>query len=391
MLNFEYYTPTKVYFGKGEEERVGGILKARGVKKALVLYGGKSAKRSGLLDRVEKSLQDAGVDYIMKGGVHPNPRLSHARETIELCKQENVDFLLPVGGGSVIDEAKAVGMGLCYDGDVWDIYTRKEPDHGCIPLGSILTIAAAGSEMSWASVITNEDGWFKVGYQSDALRPVFTIMDPELLYTLPPYQTACGVVDMIMHILERFFNPDAEDDLTDGISAAIIRNVIKNGKIVKEKPEDYNARFQLMWAGSLAHNGILEGGNGRGDWGSHHIEMEISGIFDVAHGAGLAAVWASWARYVYKKDVARFAKLARSVFAVDEADDEKAALSGIAQMEEFFRSIDMPVSLTGLGIKPTDDQLMEMAKKCTHNDTKKEGAFGQLNSNDIYNIYKAAY
>ena len=390
MQNFEYYTPTKVYFGKGEENRAGEILTAYGATKVLVLYGGQSAKKSGVLDRVETSLSEARIPYVLQGGVHPNPLLSHARAVIELCKKEHVDFLLPVGGGSVIDEAKCVGMGLCYEGDVWDIYTRKEPDHGCIPLGTILTIAAAGSEMSWASVMTNEDGWFKLGYQNDVLRPVFTIMNPELTYTLPPYQTACGVVDMIMHILERFFSPHAEDDLTDEIAAAIIRNVIKNGEIVKRTPCDYNARFQIMWAGSLAHNGILEGGNGKGDWGAHHIEMEISAIFDVAHGAGLAAIWPSWARYVCKKDVARFAKLARSVFSVNEVEDEKAALEGINRMEQFFHSIDMPTSLTELGVVPTEEQYWEMAGKCTHNDTKREGAFGQLTAKDIYKIYKMA-
>ena len=390
MRNFEYYTPTKVYFGKGEEERVGTILKGLGVKKVMVLYGGHSAKKSGLLDRVEQSLQEASVAYVLRGGVHPNPLLSHTRESIAIGKTEQVDFLLAVGGGSVIDEAKAVGMGLCIDGDVWDIYARTAPCQGCVPVGSILTIAAAGSEMSWASVITNEDGWIKVGYQDDRIRPVFTIMNPELTYTLPPYQTGCGVVDMIMHILERYFNPQAEDDLTDGLSAAIIRNVIKNGYIVRDNPTDYNARFEIMWAGSLAHNGILNGGNGGGDWGAHHIEMEVSAIFDVAHGAGLSAVWPSWARYVYKKDVARFAKLGRTVFAIAEQDDKKAALAGIDKMEDFFRQIHMPVSLTELGVKATEEQLHEMARKCTHNDTKKEGAFGQLTMEDIYKIYKMA-
>ena len=390
MNNFTYYMPTKVFFGRGEEEKIGHILKEYGASKVFVMYGGGSVKRSGLLDRVENKLKEAGLDYITFGGVHPNPLLSHTYQAIEAAKAGGVDFILAVGGGSVIDEAKAVSMGLYYDGDVWDIYLRRYEPKKVAPVGSILTIAAAGSETSWASVITNEKGWYKVGYQNDLIRPVFAVMNPELLYTLPPYQMACGNVDMIMHVLERFFNPQAEDDLTDNLAAALIRNVMKNARIVKENPRDYNANFEIMWAGSLAHNGLFEGGNGRGDWGTHHIEMEVSGFFDVAHGAGLAALWPSWARYVLHKDTARFAKLARLVFAVDEDDDEKAALEGIDKMEAFFAEIDMPTSLTALGIRPTEGQYKEMAQKCTKGNTVKEGAFGKLTSEDIYKIYKMA-
>lgn len=390
MNNFTYYTPTKVFFGRDEERRVGDIVKSYGATKVLVLYGGGSVKRSGLLDRVEQALTDVGVSYVAFGGVHPNPLLSHTHEAIALAKQEAIDFILAVGGGSVIDEAKAVGMGYYYDGDVWDFYLRRAVPERVVPLGCILTIAAAGSETSWASVITNEKGWYKIGYQNDILRPIFAIMNPELLYTLPPYQMACGNVDMIMHVLERFFNPNAEDNLTDSMAAALIRNVIKNARIVKENPKDYNANFEIMWAGSLAHNGLFDGGNGRGDWGTHHIEMEVSGLFDVAHGAGLAAIWPSWARYVLHKDVGRFAKLARLVFDVQTEDEEAAALEGIAKMEAFFKEIDMPTSLTELGIQPTEEQYWDMAKKCTKRDMVKEGCFGQLTSADIYKIYKMA-
>ena len=390
MNNFTYYTPTKVFFGRDEEQRVGDIVKSYGATKVLVLYGGGSVKRSGLLDRVEQALTDAGVSYVAFGGVHPNPLLSHTHEAIALAKKEEIDFVLAVGGGSVIDEAKAVGMGYYYDGDVWDFYLRRAVPERVVPLGCILTIAAAGSETSWASVITNEKGWYKIGYQNDILRPIFAIMNPELLYTLPPYQMACGNVDMIMHVLERFFNPNAEDDLTDSMAAALIRNVIKNARIVKENPKDYNANFEIMWAGSLAHNGLFDGGNGRGDWGTHHIEMEVSGLFDVAHGAGLAAIWPSWARYVLHKDTGRFAKLARLVFGVQGEDEEAAALEGIAKMEAFFKEIDMPTSLTELGIQPTEEQYWDMAKKCTKRDMVKEGCFGQLTSADIYKIYKMA-
>lgn len=390
MQNFTYYTPTKVFFGKDEENKVGDILKSYGVSKVFVMYGGGSVKRSGLLDRVEAALQQAGLDYVSFGGVHPNPLLSHTYEAIKTAKAEGVDFILAVGGGSVIDEAKAVGMGLCYDGDVWDIYARKAVPTTVVPVGSILTIAAAGSETSWASVITKEEGWLKVGYQSDLIRPVFAIMNPELLYTLPLYQMACGNVDMIMHVLERFFSPDAEDDLTDNLAAALIRNVIKNARIVKNNPTDYRANFEIMWAGSLAHNGLFEGGNGKGDWGTHHIEMEVSAIFDVAHGAGLAALWPSWARYVLHRDVSRFAKLARLVFAIEEEDEEKTALAGIAAFETFFNEIDMPIAIHELGISPTEEQYWEMANKCTKGDKKKEGAFGKLTAEDIYKIYKMA-
>ena len=335
-------------------------------------------------------MKDAVVSYVAFGGVHPNPLLSHTHEAIALAKQESIDFILAVGGGSVIDEAKAVGMGYYYDGDVWDFYLRRAVPERVVPLGCILTIAAAGSETSWASVITNEKGRYKIGYKNAILRPIFTIMNPELLYTLPPYQMACGNVDMIMHVLERFFNPNAEDDLTDSMAAALIRNVIKNARIVKENPKDYNANFEIMWAGSLAHNGLFDGGNGRGDWGTHHIEMEVSGLFDVAHGAGLAAIWPSWARYVLHKDVGRFAKLARLVFDVQTEDEEAAALEGIAKMEAFFKEIDMPTSLTELGIQATEEQYWDMAKKCTKRDMVKEGCFGQLTSADIYKIYKMA-
>lgn len=390
MNNFTYYTPTKVFFGRGEENRAGNIVKEYGAAKVLVMYGGGSVKRSGLLERVETALREAGVQYVVFGGVHPNPRLSHTHEAIKLAKAEQIDFILAVGGGSVIDEAKAVSMGYYYDGDVWDFYLRRAVPERVVPVGCILTIAAAGSETSWASVITNENGWYKIGYQNDILRPVFAIMNPELLYTLPPYQMACGNVDMIMHVLERFFNPNAEDDLTDSMAAALIRNVMKNARIVKEDPKNYNANFEIMWAGSLAHNGLFDGGNGRGDWGTHHIEMEVSGLFDVAHGAGLAAIWPSWARYVLHKDTARFAKLARLVFDVQEENDEAAALEGIVQMEAFFKEIDMPISLTELGIHPTEEQYWDMAKKCTKRDMVKEGCFGQLTSADVYKIYKMA-
>ena len=391
MQSFEYYSPTEIVFGRGAEAKTAEKIKKNGGTRVVLVYGGGSVIRSGLLARLEKMLDEAGLHHISLGGVQPNPRVGFVREAIAKAVAFGADFILPVGGGSAIDSGKAIAHGTANpDADIWDIWLGKMKLEKTLPLGVVLTIAAAGSETSWATVITNEKGWHKVGFQSDLIRPVFTIMNPELLYTLPPYQMACGNVDMIMHVLERFFNPHAEDDLTDHLAAALISSVIKNAVIVKASPRDYNANFQIMWAGSLAHNGLFEGGNGRGDWGAHHIEMEISAIFDVAHGAGLAAVWPSWARYVYKKDTARFAKLARLVFGVLEKDDEKAALEGIDKMEAFFKSIDMPISLKELGVEATDDQLWEMARKCTKNDSKKEGVFGQLTSEDIYKIYNMA-
>lgn len=390
MENFEFYSPTKVYFGKGQDDRVGQIVKDYGATNVLIMYGGGSAVRSGLLQRVEASLRDAGVAYVPYGGVHANPLVSHTREAIKVARERQIDFILAVGGGSVIDEAKATGIGFYYDGDVWDFYSKKAVPTQTVPIGSVLTIAAAGSETSRSSVITNEDGWLKLGYSNDLIRPVFTIMNPELLYTLPPYQMACGNVDMIMHVLERFFSPHAEDDLTDHLAGALIRNVMENAKIVKADKTNYNANFQIMWAGSLAHNGLFEGGNGHGDWGTHHIEMAVSGLFDVAHGAGLAALWPSWARYVLHKNPARFAKLARLLFKTREEDTLQAANEGIDKLEAFFKDIDMPITLNELGVQPTTEQYWEMANKCTKNDTKKEGVFGELTAQDIVNIYKMA-
>ena len=391
MDQFIQYTPTEVVFGKETENQAGAEVKKWGGTKVLVVYGGGSAKRSGLLDRVEASLAKEGLAFEELGGVKPNPRLALAEEGVKKAVEMQADFILAVGGGSSIDTAKAVAHGAANPEEaLWDIWTKKVPLTKSLPVGAVLTIPAAGSEMSDSAVLTNEAIGKKAGINTPFNRCKFAIMNPELLYTLPPYQMACGNVDMIMHVLERFFNPNAEDDLTDSMAAALIRNVIKNARIVKENPKDYNANFEIMWAGSLAHNGLFDGGNGRGDWGTHHIEMEVSGLFDVAHGAGLAAIWPSWARYVLHKDVGRFAKLARLVFDVQTEDEEAAALEGIAKMEAFFKEIDMPTSLTELGIQPTEEQYWDMAKKCTKRDMVKEGCFGQLTSADIYKIYKMA-
>ncbi len=393
MENFNFYAPTKVVFGKGAEEQVGALVKEQNCKKVLVHFGGQSAKKSGLLDRVYASLDAAGIDYVSLGGVVPNPRLSKVREGIELCKKEGVDFLLAVGGGSVIDSCKAIGYGLANDCDVWDLYLRKIEPTGCYPVGVVLTIAAAGSEMSNSSVITNEEGWLKRSCNTDYGRCKFAIMNPELTYTLPQYQTQSGCTDILMHTMERYFTNVETMELTDVIAESLMRNVIRNAKILMKDPQNYEARAQVMWASSLAHND-LTGCGSVGDFASHNIEHELGGLFDVTHGAGLAAIWGSWARYVYKHNAKRFAQFAVNVLGVyNHFDDpERTALEGIEAMEEFYRSIEMPISMTELlnGKQVTDAEIEEMADKCTKGGTQTLGNFVKLTKQDIIEIYKMA-
>lgn len=393
MENFNFYAPTKVVFGKGAEEQVGALVKEQNCKKVLVHFGGQSAKKSGLLDRVYASLDAAGIDYVSLGGVVPNPRLSKVREGIELCKKEGIDFLLAVGGGSVIDSCKAIGYGLANDCDVWDLYLRKIEPTGCYPVGVVLTIAAAGSEMSNSSVITNEEGWLKRSCNTDYGRCKFAIMNPELTYTLPQYQTQSGCTDILMHTMERYFTNVETMELTDVIAESLMRNVIRNAKILMKDPQNYEARAQVMWASSLAHND-LTGCGSVGDFASHAIEHELGGLFDVTHGAGLAAIWGSWARYVYKHNAKRFAQFAVNVLSVyNHFDDpERTALEGIEAMEEFYRSIEMPISMTELlnGKQVTDAEIEEMADKCTKGGTQTLGNFVKLTKQDIIEIYKMA-
>ena len=279
MLNFEYYTPTKVVFGKDTEKQAGELVKAFGGTKVLVHFGGQSAKKSGLLDRICNSLEEAGLSYVTLGGVVPNPHLSKVYEGIELCKKEGVDFILAVGGGSVIDSGKAIGYGVANEGDVWDFYAKKRTAKACLPIGAVLTIAAAGSEMSNSSVITNEDGWLKRGYNDDVSRCKFAVMNPELTYTLPAYQTASGCVDILMHTMERYFTKAENTMLTDSVAEGLMRTVIYNAKVLAEDPENYDARAQVMWAGSLSHNGLTGCGT-EGDWASHQLEHELGGMLD---------------------------------------------------------------------------------------------------------------
>ena len=391
MFQFTYHTPTKVVFGKDSRQQTGRLVKETGCRRVLIHYGGGSAERSGLLAQIRASLESEGISYVELGGVVPNPRLSLVYEGIELCRREKVDFLLAVGGGSVIDSSKAIGYGAANEGDVWDFYDEKRSPKACLPIGTILTIAAAGSEMSDSSVITNEDGWLKRGYSNDKCRCKFAILNPELTYTLPDYQTQCGCVDILMHTMERYLNHGENMEMTDGISEALMRTVIKNARILKNEPENYEARAEVMWAGSLSHNGLTGCGTDGGDWASHQIEHELGGMFDVAHGAGLAAVWGSWARYVYKDSIERFVKFAENVMGIPHTENqEETVLAGVAAMEDFYRSVNMPTSLKELGIEVTDEQIGELAEKCTFFGRRTVGCVKALGKEDIIKIYEAA-
>lgn len=391
MNDFNYYAPTKVVFGKGAEQNVGKLVKEQNCKKVLIHYGSGSARRSGLLDRIKAIFEKEGIAYTELGGVVPNPRLSLVYEGIGLCKKENVDFILAVGGGSVIDSAKAIGYGVANEGDVWDFFDFKRKPTACLPIGTVLTIAAAGSEMSGSCVITKEEGGMKRGCTTDYSRLKFAVLNPELTMTLPPYQTACGCTDILMHTMERYFNHSENMELTDGISEALMRTVIRNAKILVKEPENYDARAEVMWAGSLSHNGLTGCGTDGGDWATHKLEHELGGMFDVAHGAGLAAIWGSWARYVCGERIDRFVQFAERVMDVTPQETEqKTAEAGIAAMEDFYREIKMPTSLAELGIAPTDEQIRELAEKCNAAVRGNLGKVKHLNVEDMIAIYTAA-
>lgn len=395
MVNFEYYTPTKVIFGKDRENEVGALVRAYGGTKVLVHFGGGSVKRSGLLDRVLAALDAAGIAHVELGGVVPNPRLSKVREGIELGKKEGVDFLLAVGGGSVIDSTKAIGYGMCCDGDVWDFYEGKAVPAACLPIGCVLTIAAAGSEMSSSSVITNEEGWKKRGVNNDLSRARFAVMNPELTYTLPAYQTASGCVDILYHTIERYFSGGESVEPTDYMAEGLMRTILEMAPRAIAEPTDYESHAAIMWAGSLSHNGLTgagRGGRGRvGDWASHQLEHELSGMFDVTHGAGLAAVWGGWSRYVMPAAPARFARFARNVMGVKlEGDDTAVALAGIEAFEAFLRSIHMPTNIRELGLELTEAQIDELSWKCTFFGKRTIGSVKVLELEDIKAIYHMA-
>ena len=392
MEQFKYYAPTKILFGKNTEAEVGELCKTQGASKVLVHFGGSSAKKSGLLDRVCGALQEAGLHYVTLGGVVPNPRLSKVYEGIEICRREKVDFILAVGGGSVIDTAKAIAYGLAEpEKDVWELYEHTRTARKCLPVASILTIAAAGSETSNSSVITRVDTHQKRAYNDDISRPKFAIMDPELTKTLPDYQTESGCADIMMHTMERYFTNGGNMELTDALAEGLLRTVMKNAVILHTDPANYEARAEVMWAGSLSHNGLTGCGIACGDFMSHKLEHEMGGMFDVTHGAGLAALWPSWARYVYKDCLPRFVRFARNVMGVTtDGTDEEIALKGIEAMVDFYHSIGMPASFHELGIDPTDAQIDEMARRCLEACGSALGSAKKLSLDDMIAIYRAA-
>ena len=393
MKNFNYFAPTEVAFGRGSEEQVADLIKKYGGTKVLVHYGGQSAVRSGLLDKICGLLKEGGVEYATLGGVVPNPRLSLAKKGIDLCRQEGVDFILAVGGGSVIDSAKCIAYGVCMEGDVWDLYLgRVEAPATMLPVASVLTIPAAGSEMSEASVITNEDGDVKLGYSNNMSRPKFAIMNPERTFTLPTYQTAAGVTDMMMHTMERYFTKDDDMDLTTDLAEAVLRRMKTAVFAVLKNPEDYRQRAQIMWGGSVAHWG-LTGCGVSDDWATHQLEHELSGMFDVTHGAGLAAIWPSWARYTMHENLSRFVRFAVNVMDVDNdfTNPEATALKGIEAMERFYKAIGMPINIKELiGRDISDEEIEEMTRKCSRDYTSTCGCLKQLKADDMRAIYRMA-
>ena len=392
MKDFNFYAPTRVVFGRESEEKLPQLIQQFGGGKVLVHFGGGSARRSGLLDKVEKMLTEAGISYVELGGVVPNPLLSKVREGIELCRRENVNFILAVGGGSVIDSSKAIGYGVGYPGDVWDFWDGKAVPRECLPIGVMLTIPAAGSEMSSSCVITNDEGMLKRGVNSDLSRCKFAIMNPERTYTLPPYQTAAGATDIMMHTMERYFSKYEDATLTDAIAEALLRTVKEAVFEVLRHPEDYRNRAAIMWASSLSHNDLTECGTEK-DFACHKLEHELSGLFGVTHGAGLAAIWGSWARYVMDKHLSRFVKFAVNVMGVtnDFTDPKATALKGIEATERFFHAIGMPTSIPELiGREATDGEITMLVDKCSRGGKITIGAMEVLGTNDMELIYKMA-
>ena len=391
MENFEFYTPTRVVFGKKTEAQVGELLKEYGAKKVLLHYGGESARRTGLLDRVEESLRAAGIAFTELGGVQANPTLSMAKKGIELCRSEQIDFILAVGGGSVIDSAKCIADGAANPADdVWDYFLQKKVPEKALPVGVILTLAASGSEMSASCVITNEETGLKRGFNSMTHRPVFAVCNPELTYSVSKFQTGCGTVDIMMHTLERYFSPTKDTALTDRIAEGLLKSVIEAGKVADRRPDDYEARATLMWAGSLSHNGLT--GAGRNFvMQVHQLEHELSGMYpQIAHGAGLSALWPSWARFTCMADPARFAQYAVNVWNIDMdfEDPMKTAQAGIDATEAFYRSLDMPTSLGELGVDP--ERIEELAEKCTNGGKRKLQGIRVLDKPEMIEIYRMA-
>lgn len=392
MLNFEYLVPTKVIFGKGTEEETGRIIKSYGAKKVLFIYGEGSIKKSGLYEKIKKNLENSGLSYIEAGGVKPNPTLDFVQETISLCLCENADFILAAGGGSVIDTAKAVSVGIYSDQlKVWDYFTKKQTPHRAMPVGVILTIAAAGSETSNSCVITNEEYNDKRGIRSELVRPVFAILNPEFTCSLPERQTAAGIADMMAHVMERYFTKTKNVDLTDRLCEGVLKSVIDNGLKALKEPWDYNSRAELMWAGSIAHNELLNTGR-QGDWGSHHLGHQLSAYYGISHGESLTIMFPAWIKYVYKNDINLFAKFFNRVFNVEYCFDnpEITVLRGIEVLEAYWRQLGMPVSLHEAGIQAIADEKLHAMAVTLLGNSETDGNFYKITHTDIVNIYKLA-
>ena len=387
MNNFNFYSPTEFVFGKGRENDCGEYVRKHGGSKVLIHFGGGSAERSGLLGRVRASLEKCGIEYRELGGVKPNPRDSLVYKGIDLVRSEGIDFILAVGGGSVIDSAKAIAAGAVYDGDFWDFYCGKRPEKA-LPVGTVLTIAAAGSEGSGDSVITKEDGMLKRGAGSDVLRPRFSVMNPELTQTLPAYQTACGATDIMAHVFERYFTNTPEVEITDRLCEAVLCTMVKETPRVIKDPNNYDARANIMWAGTVAHTNIVGVGRDQ-DWNSHGIEHELSALYDCAHGAGLAVIMPAWMEFVYKHNVMRFCQMATRVFGcnMDFETPENTAIAGIKAFRRFLHDIGMPINFAELGAKEED--IPELVNKFGLGDGR-TGGFVQLSSDDIAEIYRIA-
>lgn len=388
MDNFVFQNPTKIIFGKDSENEVGREIRKYS-KKILLHYGGRSIKKTGLYDKVIASLKKEGIEYIELSGVKPNPRLSLVKEGIKICRDNHINFILAIGGGSVIDSSKAIAFGVPYNGDVWDLFLGKAVVAESLPIGTILTIPAAGSESSTGCVITNEEGKYKRAVNSDLIYPRFSILNPELAFTLSKYQAACGATDILAHLMERYFTTTKNVELMDRLIESTMKTVINNFPIILKQNDNYDAWAEVMWAGTVAHNNLLNTGR-VGDWASHDIEHELSGIYDVAHGAGLSVIFPAWMKYVYTHDVNRFAQFAVRVWNVENAfwSAERTSLEGIEKLQNFFKSIGMPINLTELGIH--DDRLEEMADKCTNSDKSKVGNFIKLGKTDVFNVLKLA-
>ena len=392
MQSFVQYTPTEIVFGKDTENKVGELVKKWGGTKVMLVYGGQSAVKSGLIRRIEKSLEEAGIGYTYLSGVKPNPRLALAEEGVKKAIEENVDFMLGIGGGSSIDTAKAIAHGVGRpDCKLWDVFMKKVPLGKSLPIGCVLTIAAAGSETSGSAVLTNEEISRKDSLSSEFNRPKFAIMNPELTYTLPKYQIGCGVVDIMMHTLERYFIPNQKNQMTDEIAEALLRVTVENGRKAMKNTHDYDAMSEIMWCGSLSHNDLTGLGRGAKDFSVHKFGHALSMKYDYAHGATLSAVWGSWAEYIYHADVDRFARYAEKVWGVQLEDKEEAAKEGIRRTVAYFKEIEMPTTLKELGLEEvSDEELMELSMHATQNGKVKLAVIKQLDLTDVLQIFKNA-